>query len=140
LPSPASLARMNAKALVYLTLYLVFCRLEFACAVDRNVLAAAAASITASEAKNYIDVLSDDTFEGRETGSRGGRAAGNYVLKAMEQLGAAPIGEGGSYVQSFHAASRNILGLVEGSDPRLKDQYIVLGAHYDHVGYGTATN
>jgi hypothetical protein len=32
------------------------------------------------------------------------------------------------------------LGLVEGGDPRLKEQYIVIGAHYDHVGYGTARN
>src|SRR5262252_5068530 len=107
-----------------------------ASAVDRDILAAAAASITTSEVKTYVDVLADDTFEGRETGSRGGRAAGNYVLKAVEQLGATPIGESGTYFQPFHAASRNLLGLVEGSDPQLKDQYIVLGAHYDHVGYG----
>src|SRR3954453_8459870 len=88
-----------------------------ALAVDRDMLAAAAASITAGEVKNFVDVLADDTFEGREAGSRGGRAAGNYVLKAVEQRGATPAGENGSYVQPFHAASRNILGLVEGSDP-----------------------
>src|SRR4051812_3942225 len=92
----------------------VFFMADAACAVDRNILAAAAASITTSELKNYVDVLSDDTFEGRETGSRGGRAAGNYVLKEVEKLGATPSGESGSYVQPFHAASRNILGLVEG--------------------------
>jgi hypothetical protein len=131
---------MNRNVLGCLSLYLVFVLVEPAGAVDRDVLAAAAASITAAEAKTYVDVLSDDTFEGRETGSRGGRAAGNYVLKAIEQLGAAPMGEGGTYFQAFHAASRNILGLVEGSDPRLKEQVIVIGAHYDHVGYGTARN
>ncbi|HCA42209.1 MAG TPA: aminopeptidase [Bacteroidetes bacterium] len=31
----------------------------------------------------------------------------------------------------------NILGLIEGSDPVLKNEVIVIGAHYDHVGYGT---
>src|SRR5689334_15690335 len=125
---------MNRTHLAIFGSVVVFWLAQAAEAVDRNVLAAAAASITASEVKNYVDVLADDTFEGREAGSRGGRAAGNYVLKAVEQFGATPAGDNGSYVQPFHAASRNILGLVEGSDPRLKDQYIILGAHYDHVG------
>lgn len=31
--------------------------------------------------------------------------------------------------------SRNIVGMVEGSDPALKDTYVVFGAHYDHIGY-----
>jgi hypothetical protein len=107
---------------------------------DRAVIAAAAASITKEELKTHVEVLADDTLEGRETGSRGGRAAANYVLKAFERLGATPAGDGGTYFQSFHAASRNVIGRIEGSDPRLKDQAIVIGAHYDHVGYGTARN
>jgi hypothetical protein len=109
-------------------------------AVDRNALALAAASITKDELKGHVDVLADDTFEGRETGSRGGRAAANYVYKALERCGAAPAGDGGTYFQSFNAASRNILGIVEGSDPQLKQQVIVIGAHYDHVGYGRSNN
>ncbi|MDZ7290094.1 MAG: M20/M25/M40 family metallo-hydrolase [candidate division KSB1 bacterium] len=31
--------------------------------------------------------------------------------------------------------TRNVVGLVEGSDPKLKNQFVVIGAHYDHVGY-----
>lgn len=31
--------------------------------------------------------------------------------------------------------SRNVVGLVRGRDARLRDSYIILGAHYDHVGY-----
>ena len=31
---------------------------------------------------------------------------------------------------------RNVVGWIEGSDPVLKNEYIVLGAHYDHLGYG----
>jgi peptidase M28-like protein/PDZ domain-containing protein len=107
---------------------------------DRAALAIAAASITKEEVKGHVDTLADDTFEGRETGSRGGRAAGNYVLKAFEQYGAIPAGDSGTYFQSFSGASRNILGLVEGSDARLKQQTIVVGAHYDHVGYGRSNN
>jgi hypothetical protein len=32
----------------------------------------------------------------------------------------------------------NIIGVLEGSDPTLKDETIVIGAHYDHLGYGGA--
>ena len=34
--------------------------------------------------------------------------------------------------------TRNVVGIVEGSDPRLKDTYVLFGAHYDHVGYSQA--
>jgi hypothetical protein len=34
----------------------------------------------------------------------------------------------------------NVVGILEGSDPVLKDQYIVLSAHMDHVGYGNAVD
>jgi len=112
---------------------------EGVCA-DRGALSAARASITLEELKGHVDVLSDDTFEGREVGSRGGRAAGNYLLKAFEQKGLTPAGDGGTFFQSFNGTSRNILGLAEGSDPQLKQQVILVGAHYDHVGYGRANN
>lgn len=29
---------------------------------------------------------------------------------------------------------KNVLGVIEGSDPKLKDEYFVVGAHYDHLG------
>ena len=29
----------------------------------------------------------------------------------------------------------NVVGLIEGNDPQLKDEYLIIGAHYDHVGY-----
>ena len=36
--------------------------------------------------------------------------------------------------------SANIVARLEGSDPRLKDEYVVLSAHIDHVGIGEAVN
>jgi hypothetical protein len=38
------------------------------------------------------------------------------------------------------AESSNVVGLIEGSDPTLKNEYVVLSAHLDHVGVGTAVN
>jgi len=34
--------------------------------------------------------------------------------------------------------SQNVIGVVEGTDPTLKNEYIIYSAHYDHVGIGTA--
>ncbi len=34
--------------------------------------------------------------------------------------------------------TRNVVGIIEGSDPKLKDTYVAYGAHYDHVGYSEA--
>lgn len=38
------------------------------------------------------------------------------------------------------AESSNVVGLIPGSDPRLRDEYVVLTAHLDHVGVGTPVN
>jgi len=35
--------------------------------------------------------------------------------------------------------TRNVVGIVEGSDPQLKDTYVLFGAHYDHIGYSANT-
>ena len=32
--------------------------------------------------------------------------------------------------------TNNVVGIIEGTDPKLKDTYVVFGAHYDHTGYG----
>ena len=39
-------------------------------------------------------------------------------------------------IKSEEFSSRNIVGYLEGSDPKLKDEFIIYSAHYDHVGIG----
>ncbi len=34
--------------------------------------------------------------------------------------------------------SKNVVGMIEGTDPKLKDTYVLFGSHLDHVGYRTA--
>ncbi len=41
-------------------------------------------------------------------------------------------------VVKIHSRSSNVLGTLEGNDAKLKDQVVVLGAHFDHLGYGGA--
>ncbi len=111
-----------------------------AAAESSNLFAAAMDSITAEEVYEHVEVLADDVYEGRAAGSRGGRAAGQYLVKQLRELGLTPAGSGGDYTQSFDADWRNVLALRPGYDPDLEREIIVVGAHYDHVGYGNRRN
>jgi len=44
--------------------------------------------------------------------------------------------EGNIEVNQVHAKTANVVALLEGSDKVLKDEYLVVGAHYDHLGFG----
>jgi hypothetical protein len=106
---------------------------------EEKTLGEALLSIQQEDLKKHIDVLADDSFEGREAGSRGGRAAAGYILQKLTKLNVKGAAGNGQFYQPFRAY-RNILAVIEGSDPELKDRYILIGAHYDHVGYGNRTN
>jgi Zn-dependent M28 family amino/carboxypeptidase len=38
------------------------------------------------------------------------------------------------------AATQNVIAVLEGGDPVLKNEYVAIGAHYDHIGVGTPVN
>ena len=107
---------------------------------DAAAINTAIKSISADKLQRFVNILADDPFEGRETGSRGGRAAGAFLEEQLEKLHLEPAGPDGHYFQDFGAGSRNLLARFEGSDPALKQQYVIVSAHYDHVGYGKKSN
>jgi hypothetical protein len=109
-------------------------------AAASEMLAKAKANLTANAMARHVHVLADDSFEGREAGKRGGRAAAAYIVEQIEDLGFEPAGDNGTYFQSFGSNMRNILALLPGSEPTLANEYVIVGAHYDHVGYGNARN
>src|SRR4051812_41523265 len=109
-------------------------------AANNALYAAAMESITTDELYHYVEVLADDVYEGRAAGSRGGHAAGQDLIKQLRPFHLAPAGTGDDYFQSFGDDCRNILLLQPGDDPQLTNEVIVVGAHYDHVGYGSKRN
>jgi hypothetical protein len=109
-------------------------------AVNNASFTAAMESITADELYQYVEVLADDVYEGRAAGSRGGRAAAQYIVKQLRPFNLKPAGAGDDYYQPFSNDCRNILLLQPGDDPQLTNEVIVVGAHYDHVGYGNRNN
>ncbi|MCZ6688335.1 MAG: M28 family peptidase [Planctomycetota bacterium] len=96
----------------------------------------AAQSITASEMKAHIEYLADDERQGRKAGSPGGRAAAEYIVEQLKAYSIEPAVDG-SYFQEFGNNMRNVIGILRGSDPEVRDEVVVVGAHYDHVGAGS---
>ncbi|MBL8192785.1 MAG: M20/M25/M40 family metallo-hydrolase [Blastocatellia bacterium] len=43
-------------------------------------------------------------------------------------------------VKAEKEVSQNVIAILEGSDPTLKNEYVAIGAHYDHVGVGSPVN
>jgi hypothetical protein len=95
----------------------------------------------------HVRYLADDALEGRLAGSAGERCAGEYVAAELRRLGLEPAGDAGTYFQSLPLASamdphgaggtgRNVVALLRGGDAALRDEVVVVGAHYDHLGHG----
>jgi hypothetical protein len=94
-----------------------------------------------------VRYLADDALKGRLAGSAGERCAGEFIAREFARMKLTPGGENGSYFQSLDLASvlnphaaggtgRNVIATLEGSDPELKREWVVVGAHYDHLGEG----
>lgn len=100
--------------------------------LHRQAALAAGAAITEAEFEGHLTILADDDMAGRGNLTAGGLLAREYLITQMEALELEPLGTEG-YEQAF-ARGVNLVGRIEGSDPELADQYVLLGAHYDHLG------
>lgn len=99
-----------------------------------------------------VSYLASDKLEGRTFGSKGEMKAGDYIAKRFGQLGLQAKGENGTWFQSLTVnnpnphtvefskteeqgskSGRNVIGFMDHGAPYT----IVLGAHYDHLGYGS---
>ncbi|MEO2051509.1 MAG: M20/M25/M40 family metallo-hydrolase [Allomuricauda sp.] len=79
--------------------------------------------------------LASNDMKGRDTGSEGIEMAAKYIENYFRSYGLKPYFE--TYrdtLSNFKKPAYNIVGVVEGSDPDLKKEFIVIGAHYDHIG------
>jgi hypothetical protein len=125
---------------VILTLILSSVVARTALAVESGALHAARESIRSADLRRHVEVLADDTMEGRAAGTRGGYAAGGYLAERLRKAKLGPAGADGGYFQTVPTGGRNVLSMLAGADPKLAQQVIVVGGHYDHVGYGNRGN
>ena len=104
-----------------------FVDLLLSSAVQGDELNAAMDSISIPDIRAHIEVLADDDLEGREAGSRGSRTAAAYLAEKLADLGLKPGGDSDKFSQSFQNGNyRNLLAVLEGSDPELKQEYVLV--------------
>jgi Zn-dependent M28 family amino/carboxypeptidase len=111
-------------------------------------VSACAAETSARTIKQAIDAdrfraaiveLTSPELNGRAVGTPGGAAAISYVEAEFKAIGLLPGFRGAfrqDYVHEFKgtANAANVIGVIEGSDPELKHEIIVISAHRDHLG------
>lgn len=100
--------------------------------------------------RKNIEYLASDKLEGRRTGSDGAMVAAGYITNQFAKLrlkpGARSENGKANFMQAFpysnpkepgkSVTGYNIIGILEGTDKTLKNEAIVIGAHYDHLGRG----
>lgn len=85
--------------------------------------------------QSSLEFLASDALEGRNTGSEGIEKAAVYIEAFFNENDIKPYFE--TYRDSFNikdVIGYNIVGYVEGNDADLKNEFVILGAHYDHIG------
>ena len=83
----------------------------------------------------HVYFFASDSLNGRAAGSKDAAKAAAYIVHEFESMGLKPFYE--DWYMPFTTNNRdfmNVVAVLEGNDPELKDQYIVIGAHYDHLG------
>ena len=93
-------------------------------------------NITTDEMNSIVSFLASDELQGRDTGSQGIETAAKYIEDYFVNIGVKPYYE--TYRDTYKIKeidAFNVIGVLEGKDPVLKNEVVILGAHYDHVGY-----
>ena len=91
--------------------------------------------ISSESLKRQVEFLTDSTFGGRATGSRGAVEIALWISRRYESAGLLPFG--GTWSRSFKVDSlvgRNILGFLPGKRDKIKEMYTIVCAHYDSHG------
>ncbi|MEO6068127.1 MAG: M20/M25/M40 family metallo-hydrolase [Gemmatimonadota bacterium] len=110
----------------------------------------AAQNAQVRDIQNDVRYLAADRLAGRKLGSPGADSAADYIARRFQRLGLQPGPQG--WFQTFTvdptapaaahaglangATGRNVVAVLIGHDRRLRDEIIIVGAHYDHLGRG----
>ena len=93
--------------------------------------------------QSHIKILSNDSLEGRGTGTAGEKLAMSYIQSQWEQIGLMPKGDGTLFSQMFsfksgihgtgtEGTAYNLVGFIDNNAATT----VVIGAHFDHLGVG----
>ncbi|MFA6334201.1 MAG: TonB family protein [Bacteroidales bacterium] len=93
-----------------------------------------------SQLRLHVKALTADSLMGRSAGSKGESIASDYIYKILKEADIVNLYDRSGQDFSFVGAkgdtikSKNVVAVIEGYDPVLKNEFILIGAHYDHLG------
>ncbi|WP_149277207.1 M28 family metallopeptidase [Pareuzebyella sediminis] len=103
--------------------------------IEKAVAAAENSFTDAAKVEFILNFLASDELNGRDSGSEGIALAADFIEKIFIKNGVQPFFS--SYrdtLSNFEPVAYNMVGVLEGNDPDLKKEYVIIGAHYDHIG------
>jgi Zn-dependent M28 family amino/carboxypeptidase len=118
--------------------------------------------VSEAEVRRLLGALAHDSMEGRGTGTPGSARAARFIASELSRYGVQPPGDSGFFQRvpvairtrngrtgaillptlqardtvapAARANAVNVVGIIPGSDPALRDQVVLIDAHYDHLG------
>ena len=110
---------------------------------------------TRAEVSAHLRFLASDELKGRKAGTEEAAIAARYIAEQFRSAGVKTFTAANDYFQqvpintekqrddytknSIPKKCKNVIGFIEGSDPLLKDEYVLLVAHFDHLGIKAKT-
>lgn len=122
----------------------------------------AATTVAESEVRRLLGALAHDSMEGRATAAPGSARAARFIAAELERYGVQPAGDSGFFQRvpvamasrnggrrlvllpsleardtvppDARANAVNVVGIIPGADPAVRDEVVLIAAHYDHVG------
>ena len=95
--------------------------------------------------RQAVRYLASQELGGRYPGTAGDTLASEYIVEQLRSLKLKPVVKGKKKTGYYHnftygkdveRTTHNILAVLPGKDKQLKNEYIVVGSHYDHLGLG----
>ena len=92
--------------------------------------------VTNSILEARIAHLCDSLCEGRGSGQKGGGIAAIWLQREFERVGLMKMSGGYAHAVPLKDGryGRNIIGMLPGSKTTTRERYVIVGAHYDHLG------
>jgi len=88
-----------------------------------------------------LSFLTSDENLGREAGTKKMEQVASYLENIFRENNIPPYFK--TYkdtLSNFNWPAYNIVGYLEGNDAKLKNEFVIIGAHYDHIGVLKGTN
>lgn len=83
--------------------------------------------------KDHVYYLAQPVVKGRAPNTVGSQRARQYIMDRFQEDGLVPWAKESGYELPFDGGT-NVVGVLPGSDPQLADKFVLVTAHYDHLG------